>query len=260
MDNLHNQCRPTTSHLAIGVLMDQCNAEMVTPYSDVNCILYRVRTELRAVLGIKLVGLYLGGSLVSGSFNSFASDIDLTVALDSDVDDDEFHALKAMHTALEVRFPSWEDRIETCYVPLGALRNIRTDRRLIVNVSPGEPFHWTSLRKEWLVNWYELRMHGLTLFGPDPATFIQPISQQEFVGCLIAHARSWSQWIHHMRRRQQQAYAVLSMCRALYGIQHGRQVSKLQAASWAAEYLPEWSELIHAAVDRRQPPDSTSRS
>ncbi len=41
-----------------------------------------------------------------------------------------------------------------------------------------------------------------------------------------------------------QAYAVLTLCRALHSVETGDQVSKRTAATWAAQALPTWTDLI----------------
>jgi predicted nucleotidyltransferase len=223
--------------------------------SHIELIITDILSSLRSILKEKMVGLYLTGSLVYGDFDEGVSDIDLTAVLQSDLTHDEFAAIQQMHDDLARQFPEWEDRIEVCYVPLPALQNVRSDRRLIANISPGEPFHWTPLRPQWLVNWYDLRERGQVIFRPEPSRLIEPISCEEFVQCLVQHARSWSDWIEDMTRRQQQAYAILSMCRALCGVDHQRQVSKRYAAFWTAEHLPEWSDLIHRAIQWRLAPE-----
>jgi len=48
-----------------------------------------------------------------------------------------------------------------------------------------------------------------------------------------------------------QAYAVLTMCRALYACWFGEQASKQKAAAWAKQELPEWSSLINEALKTR---------
>ncbi len=48
--------------------------------------------------------------------------------------------------------------------------------------------------------------------------------------------------------RPSQAYAILTVCRGLYTSRYGEQVSKRQAALWAAETLPEWVSLIQNAL------------
>jgi predicted nucleotidyltransferase len=227
----------------------------VSPYPDVNLIVRSVYSRTQAILATKLVGLYLTGSLVHGDFDEGVSDIDLTAVLQSDLTPDEFASIQQMHDDLAGQFPEWDDRIEVCYVPVAALRNAKSDQRMIANISPGEPFHWTPLRPEWLVNWYDLREQGQVVFGVEPSRLIEPISRQEFVRCLAQHASSWNEWIEDMTRRQQQAYAILSMCRALYGVQHGQQVSKRKAALWTAERFPEWRELIHLAIAWRLSPE-----
>lgn len=214
-----------------------------------------IRDHIRSVLADQMIGLYLTGSLVHGDYDPGVSDIDLTVVLTRDLTATEFRALKQMHHDLAVRFPAWDDRIEVCYVPASSLKNVRSDFRTIANISPGEPFHWTELRPEWLVNWYDLREQGQTVTGPEPSTLIEPITRDEFVQCLVEHARSWNVWIDDMTRRQQQAYAILSMCRALYGVEHQQQVSKRKAALWVAEQRPEWSRLIHGALQWRLTPE-----
>jgi hypothetical protein len=42
------------------------------------------------------------------------------------------------------------------------------------------------------------------------------------------------------------------MCRALYTVTHGEQISKIQAAAWAMRELPEWASLIQNALLWRQ--------
>jgi aminoglycoside adenylyltransferase-like protein len=51
-----------------------------------------------------------------------------------------------------------------------------------------------------------------------------------------------------MHNRKSQAYAILTICRALYTYRNGEQVSKKQAAVWAEQEFPEWSSLIQNAL------------
>ena len=69
----------------------------VTPYAGINELLELLLASLQSILGAKLVGLCLNGSLVIGDFDPDISDIDLVAALSSDIDDREFVALSKMH-------------------------------------------------------------------------------------------------------------------------------------------------------------------
>jgi hypothetical protein len=224
----------------------------VTPYADVNQILDILLTRIKAVLGDKLVGLYLEGSLVLGDFEPGISDIDLVAAVASTIDDQEFEALKAMHESLVAEFHAWYDRIEVCYITVDALKSVKSRTSMIVNISPGEPIHRMEARKEWIMNWYLTRETSKTLYGPSPRSIIEPISQAEFVESVIDHVKGWGDWVQDMRNPYAQSYAILTMCRALYAYKNGTQVSKKAAAIWVQQELPEWSDLIQHALAWRQ--------
>jgi hypothetical protein len=52
---------------------------------------------------------------------------------------------------------------------------------------------------------------------------------------------------------QYQAYAILSMCRALYTLQHGALISKPASASWALDTMgSKWSPIISEAMQWRR--------
>jgi predicted nucleotidyltransferase len=225
----------------------------LTDYADVDELLGALLSGVRDVLGEKLVGLYLYGSLVWGDFDHELSDIDLLAATTTDIDDEEFDALKRMHDALAARYPSWDDRIEVQYLSLEGLKTFRTESTKMAVISPGEPFHMVEANRDWLMNWYFVQDYGKTLFGPPPGTIIDPIGKEEFIRSIVEHAKAWPTWVDQTRHsRPYQGYAVLTMCRTLYTFRNGVQVSKKQAAAWAETELPEWAPLIRSAIRWRE--------
>jgi predicted nucleotidyltransferase len=224
-----------------------------TAYPHVNTMLRDLLTRLRSILGEKLIGMYLYGSLVTGDYDDALSDVDLMVALRGDFTDEEFAAIEAMHKEIATENPRWDDRLEVAYITLHALRTFKTERSTIGIISPGEPFHYKEAGLDWLINWYNVRESGVTLYGPLPATLIEPISKQEFLQAVKDQLIEWRDWIgqtsHH---HGSQAYAILTMCRCLYAVRHGEQVSKNQAAAWAIHELPQWATLINNALYWRQ--------
>ena len=221
----------------------------ITPYPIANELIASCLSDIQCVLGQKLAGLYLFGSLVTGDFDEQISDIDLLAATSSELDDADLDRLRQMHDDLSRRYPEWEDRIEVAYVSTTALRTFRSQRSKIGIISPGEPLHFVEAGSDWLINWYVVREYGVALFGPPPQAIIAPIPREEFVQTADWHARTWGERIKDWpARRPAQAYAVLTMCRALYTHTHGEQVSKKQAAQWAMQELPKWSSLIQRAL------------
>jgi hypothetical protein len=223
-----------------------------TAYADINELLEVLLSSMQKILGQKLVGLYLYGSLVIGDFDPTISDIDLVAALASDLDDKEFEALHKMHVDFAHQHKEWDDRIEVCYISLAALQTVKTGTSHVANISPGEPFHIRETSIEWLISWYVVRETSITLFGPAPKTIIEPISKEEFIEVIRTHTKAWYEWIHDMHNRTSQAYAILTMCRALYTLKYGEQVSKKQAALWAKQEFPERALLIDNAYAWRE--------
>src|SRR5205823_2465321 len=160
----------------------------------------------------------------------------------------EYERLRALHDEVAARYPEWAGRIEVRYAPLTAMNAPAATEHTLLSISPGEPFHGVPSSGKWLMDWYFVHERGLALDGPPAAELIAPIARAAFVGCVRDHARTWGEWIDDMRRRKQQAYAVLSLCRALYASRDGDQLSKVAAARWAQGELPEWSSLIEQAI------------
>lgn len=209
-------------------------------------------TQIQETLGDKLVGLYLYGSLVTGDFTPDVSDIDLMAAITDDIDEMTFQALNAMQDRFIAAHPVWQDRLEIAYVSLAALKTFKSHSSKIVIISPGEPFHIKDAGNDWLINWHMVREQGLTLIGPPPQDIIAPITQEEFIHSVKTQVQEWREWIYTSDHRPWQAYAILTICRALYACRFGTQVSKLQAARWAKNELPEWDDLIANAILWRQ--------
>ena len=227
-------------------------AMQTTPHADINRLLESLLSRIRHVLQERLVGLYLYGSLATGDFDPESSDIDLLAATASDVSGAEFEALSDMHRDFARDNPAWDDRIEVAYLSVAALRTFRTERSPMAVISPGEPFHVTEAGREWLMNWYVVREHGVALFGPPAAELIGPIMREEFTECVRGYVAELADRVKGTPDRKYQAYAVLTMCRALHLHRTGEPASKRRAALWAREELPQWSGLVRSALAWRK--------
>lgn len=226
-----------------------------TSYDDINKLLDVLLTQIQSVLHGKFLGLYLYGSLASGDFDHDISDIDLLAVIDKDINDQELSALKEMHAAIASQYPKWKHRIEVAYLSVTGLREFKNKRSKIAVISPGEPLHIKDAGMDWLVNWYAVQEHGITLFGPNKTTFIPDISKEEFRNSIKEYASLWLQWIKEYDNTSvpgSLAYVVFTMCRILYGYKHGDQTSKKQAGLWVTQEFPEWISLINEAIAWRK--------
>lgn len=218
------------------------------PYPTVNAVLDLLLAQIQTILGDKLVGLYLYGSLVTGDFDPDVSDIDLLAVTVSDIAEQEFARLQHLHADFARHHQEWDDRIEVAYLSAAALKTFRRLSSKTAVVSPGEPFHFKEAGSDWLLNWYIVRERALALYGPSPKLLIDPIAKAEYIRSVQAYAATWRERIAHTRLRGQQAYAILTLCRACYAVKNGEFASKKQAAAWAEREWPEWSSLIRQAL------------
>ncbi len=214
----------------------------------VQALIRELLAGMQVIFGGKLLGVYVFGSLVMGDFDETVSDIDLLVALDSDLNPTDFAALDKMHTDWATAHPEWAGRLEIAYLSRHGLQTFRTESTPMGIMSPGEPFHMVEAGHDWLINWYVVRNNGLTVFGAPVEQMIAPISIDEFIDNVKIYLAEWRNRVAELERRPSQAYAILTMCRALYTVKHGQQVSKPKAAAWAAQEYPEWASLINNAV------------
>jgi predicted nucleotidyltransferase len=221
-------------------------------YQSINILLQSLLTDILEVLRDKLVGFYLYGSLVWGDFDYEISDIDLLAAVSADITEDELILLQKMHADFAIRNMEWDNRIEVQYYSTDGLKNFRIKPSEMAVISPGEPLHIVEAGIQWLTNWYFVQDYGITLYGPAPSTIIEPITKEEFINAVKDHALEWIVYIKNtIHSRSYQAYAILTMCRALYSVNNGEQISKIKAARWFKKEIPEYSLLIDNALDWR---------
>lgn len=226
-----------------------------TVYDDINELLETLLIQIQATLSEKLLGLYLYGSATAGDFNRAVSDVDLLAAMKNDLTKKEFVDLETMHRKFSLKHPAWKDRVEVAYLSVHGLQNFKIQRSKIVVISPGEPLNTKDAGDDWLINWYEVQEKSIVLFGPHQNTFIPKISKDEYIHALKESARYWRERIKgydHQSTPGSLAYAVFTLCRAIYGYNKGKQVSKKEAALWVARKFPEWAPLIKMATAWRK--------
>jgi hypothetical protein len=221
---------------------------MITGDAAADALLSRLLDGLVRALGDKLFGVYLFGSAATGNFEPGISDVDLAAIVEHELAPSELAALDRMHRGLVAETPEWDGRVEVVYVSWEGLRTFRDGASAAARISPGEPFHAIVVDPTWLIDWYQLRDVGVTLFGP-PATEVVPvISRREYIEAVRQHVLAFSTWTDDLATLGNQAYAILTMCRGLRTVRTGEYVSKREAARWASEQLPAHAELIRTAL------------
>jgi predicted nucleotidyltransferase len=228
-------------------------ANTPTPYPEVNQLLQVFLAQVQAVLGERFVGLYLYGSLASGDFAPARSDIDFLVVTSDDLPVENVSALESMHARLWAGGSKWALKLEGTYITRAALRRYDSKAGPFPCVNEGK-FYLAHHAIDWVLQRHILRESGVGVAGPDIRPLIEPVSQSDIRAAVRGYLREWWQPMldnpERLHSRAYQAYATLSMCRALYTLQYGHVASKTASARWAQEIFGDhWMALIERALD-----------
>ncbi|MCA9913130.1 MAG: DUF4111 domain-containing protein [Anaerolineae bacterium] len=221
-----------------------------TQHAHVNLLLNTLLAKMRPILGEKLLGLYLYGSLTVGGFDS-ASDVDTVAILREMLTEEEFSRLDAMHGEIVAQLPQWNNRIEIIYATQQGIQTYDTHISQQAVISPGEPFHIVEAGQDWVMNWYFVREYGITLYGAAPQTLIPPIPKAVFLQAAYDTADEWEGRMGDLPGLPWQSYSILTLCRAYYTVTHGEHVSKQDAAEWVSSQLPQYAPQIQQALEWR---------
>ena len=225
-----------------------------TGYADVDAVLAELLAGVRGALGPQLVGVYLDGSLAIGDFSEHSSDVDVLVVTESTLSDEVIAALGTMHARLVTGTSKWARELEVSYIPRRALRRFDPDDNCHPHIERGSDQLVTEAHdRDWVIHRYVVREHGVALVGPNPRTLIDPVDAEDLRHAVVSLLHGWwmpaptcRRWLDNPFYR---SYAVLTMCRMRYTLQHGAVVSKPSAARWAQTALDAWwTPLIQAAL------------
>jgi len=218
---------------------------------DPRATLAQLAPQLQALFGDRLLGLYLFGSLAAGGFYPGKSDIDLVAVLGSDVaEGEDLDSLARLHDRFVAERPGWRDRIEVLYLSRTVLATFAAlPTGTVARTSPGEPMHQRDLSGDigWLLDWHGVITVGETVLGPPPLTLGPAIGDDRFRSAVLGQLH---EYIETARRNDvayvpaHQGYIVAGVCRALYSLETGRQISKGDAIAWLAERRPDLADFV----------------
>jgi hypothetical protein len=223
------------------------------PRAEIDALTRRLLGELRGVLGERLVGLYLHGSLASGGFDPHSSDVDVLAVTNQVLPEALLAEIKSMHAHLAASGLKWADHMEVSYIPQAALRRFDPSDALFPALRIDGTFGVVNHGRDWIIERCILREYGVVIAGPPPKTLIDPVGPEDLRQAVAGILNEW--WSLQLQDHsflltgEYQSFAILTMCRALYTLQHGAVVSKPAAARWAWEALgPPWASLIEQAL------------
>ena len=225
-----------------------------TKYPEINKILDLLLTNTSQVLGNQLVGMYLYGSLSSGDFDPETSDVDFLVVTTSTLPDKTIADLEIMHHRIWKSSSKWAGKLEGSYIPKREIKRHNPRSGPCPTVNEGR-FYLDKPGSDWIIQRHIVREQGVILAGPDPKTLIDPVDAADLRRAVKGVLFEWwfpmledPTWLRE-HGSEYHAFAILTMCRALYTLENGTTVSKSAAARWVQGKLGEdWSRVIDQAL------------
>lgn len=214
----------------------------------VDTLMNSLAAGLSRILGQRLVGVYLGGSLSLGDYCEAASDLDFLVVTRGPLSPEDLLALETLHRELLATQPAAR-RLEgdyapqECIVPEGTTIPVPGCRRGVF--LPDEDEIMLSAD-----NVYNLRENGITFAGPPPTQVLPPVSPDQVRAAVREMLAGGSECPD---RPEEQADDLLGLFRSLCALETGRPTTKSQGAEWVRSRVdPQWLPVIDAALEVRR--------
>lgn len=157
--------------------------------------------------------------------------------------------------------------LEGSYPPMGELRSLECAGTPWWYLDNGASDLISDPHCNTAVVRWSLREHGVTLYGPPPATLVDPVPPEALRAEVVTGLAEWEPWPYESQTRFErgdarpgmsrwkQPYVVLSYCRMLHTPETGAVHSKKVSGEWALGALdPRWRPLIQRALDDRPDP------
>ena len=225
-----------------------------TPHPRVNSLLRILLRDYQAALGGELVALYLHGSLALGDFDIESSDIDTLVVTKGGLDTHTREQLALVQRRYKGSGIPLAMSMDELFATEADVRRYQPDRVPLHN----GPMTYSTELDGWgsqsVLDRYVVRNHGIALYGPSPASLIDPISPDELRQAVRATVNEvWASYLGDnsiwLLAPAFPHTAVVTLCRVLYTLEHGEIVSKPAAVRWAQETLePEWQLMVRRST------------
>ncbi len=235
-----------------------------TPYPDLNAVLKELLHSMETILGDDMITVALQGSFAVGGFD-LHSDVDYIVAVKQELTKEQVGALQVLHGQIYDLDCEWAKHLEGSYFPLALLQDYAQSGLDLWYLDHGSRSLVRSTHCNTVVVRWTLREHGVPLFGPHPATLIDPIPVEVLRQEILETMHTWGRELladpEPYRNRFYQAFIVLNYCRMLHDYLHGTTSSKRASADWAKATLdPSWHGLIDRTWTNRPDPAVSVRT
>jgi len=207
--------------------------------------------EFNRVLGDRLVGIYLHGSLAMGCFNPLSSDIDFLAVVNNEISKTEKKEIINFLLDMANKFP--ENGMEMSIVSQVVLADFKYPTPFVLHYSDDHKERYRQ-DKDYLCDDGEdpdLAAHfavtisrGRCLYGQPIGDVLQPVPAQYFLASVMNDLDRVDEHI-----LANPVYNILNLCRSLRYMRVGGIASKAEGGEWAQGTLPElYAQTVRKAL------------
>lgn len=208
----------------------------------------------KEVIGDKLTGIYLHGSMAMNCFNPEKSDIDLLIVIESDITD--MQKMEFMKQIVKMNEQAPVKGLEISIVK-------REYCKPFVYPTPFE-LHFSPMNLQWFRdnpgNYVEnmkgedkdlaahftiINRYGVVICGEQIKNIFGEVSKKDYVDSIWFDVKGAREDI-----TDEPMYMILNLCRGLAFLQEHLYLSKQQGGEWGIEHIPEkYHSIILQALD-----------
>ena len=225
--------------------------------ADAEQLMQKIKSRYAELLGEKLVGIYLHGSLAAGCFQWERSDIDFLVVVRDRLRAERKIAL--VETLYSLADDAPPEGFEMSVILEKYCRNIpypipyelhfsqrwvrdyeRDPRGFCERMHGDDPDLTTHV--------LALHSYGVSIFGPSIPRVFDQVRREDALCAIRMDLADAGEWLH-----ERPIYYVLNLCRALAYLRENRVLSKRQGGEWALRHLAHSHQaVIQAALNAYQ--------
>jgi hypothetical protein len=213
-------------------------------------------------------GLYIHGSIALDAYVNNSSDIDFITITNRRLTEEEVAILSDIHETIASKYKKPEmDGVYILWEDLGELyasaneNNINYPYYNSGKMNLGAYFNFNP------ITWSQLKKNGITLIGPEPATFRFEIKPEQLTSYVLENMNTyWAgrvQWIENSVEEilniptedieLEIEWSILGLLRQYYTLKEHDIISKLGAGEYGLLHIPkEWHNIIKEAINIRK--------
>ena len=225
--------------------------EMKIPYGE---LLDSITLAAKDILGDRLTGIYLHGSMAMGCFNPEKSDIDLILVINQDMTDGQ----KRQFMEFVVELNAWAPKkgLELSVVKEEVCRRFVYPTPFELHFSPTHLKWWWDDPKGYIqrmkgtdpdlaAHFTIIRKYGIVLAGADVEKVFGEVPREAYLDSIRQDVENAAEDV-----LDNPVYILLNLCRVAAYVEENLILSKRQGGEWGLIHLPEkYQLLIQNALD-----------